>query len=84
MGLRLHQPVVVGFLLFTLIPMIATFVFTFTNINLIQDKPLQFVGLKNYQHLFADPRLGRAPGHVQVRRVRPAHRLLIHSRWRCC
>ena len=28
----------VGFLLFTLIPMIATFVFTFTNINLIQDK----------------------------------------------
>src|SRR5262245_47365597 len=47
---------IVGFLLFTLIPMIATFVFTFTNINLIQDAPLQFVGLRNYQNLFADPR----------------------------
>jgi ABC-type sugar transport system permease subunit len=47
---------IVGFLVFTLIPMIATFVFTFTNINLIQDQPLRFVGLENYQHLFADPR----------------------------
>jgi ABC-type sugar transport system permease subunit len=47
---------IVGFLLFTLIPMIATFVFTFTNINLIQDQPLRFVGLENYQQLFSDPR----------------------------
>ncbi len=47
---------IVGFLLFTLIPMIATFVFTFTNINLIQEEPLRFVGLANYQHLFTDPR----------------------------
>jgi ABC-type sugar transport system permease subunit len=47
---------IVGFLLFTLIPMIATFVFTFTNINLTQDQPLRFVGLENYRELFADPR----------------------------
>jgi multiple sugar transport system permease protein len=33
---------------------IATFVFTFTNINLAQEEPLSFVGLKNYQTLLND------------------------------
>ena len=36
--------------------MIATFVFTFTNINLIQDEPIRFVGLENYANLLNDPR----------------------------
>ena len=35
-----------GSSLFTAFPMIATFVFTFTNINLAQAEPLQFVGLQ--------------------------------------
>ena len=47
-------PWVIGFLVFTLFPMIATFVFTFTNINLAQEEPLAFVGLKNYQTLLND------------------------------
>ena len=34
--------------------MIATFVFTFTNINLAQEEPLRFVGLENYQTLLGD------------------------------
>jgi multiple sugar transport system permease protein len=34
--------------------MIATFVFTFTNVNLAQEEPLSFVGLKNYQTLLND------------------------------
>jgi len=47
-------PWIVGFLAFTLIPMIATFVFTFTNINLAQAEPVRFVGLKNYETLLND------------------------------
>jgi multiple sugar transport system permease protein len=47
-------PWVIGFFVFTLFPMIATFVFTFTNINLAQEEPLSFVGLKNYQTLLND------------------------------
>jgi ABC-type sugar transport system permease subunit len=47
-------PWIIGFFLFTLAPMVATFVFTLTNINLEQRVPLQFVGFANYQHMFAD------------------------------
>jgi multiple sugar transport system permease protein len=47
-------PWIIGFLAFTAIPMIATFVFTFTNINLAQAEPLQFVGLRNYERLLGD------------------------------
>ena len=47
-------PWIIGFLLFTLLPMAATFVFTLTNIALNQKVPLQFTGLANYQRLFSD------------------------------
>jgi ABC-type sugar transport system permease subunit len=47
-------PWIIGFLAFTAFPMVATFVFTFTNINLAQAEPLRFVGLKNYEALFRD------------------------------
>jgi multiple sugar transport system permease protein len=47
-------PWVIGFLAFTLVPMVATLTFTFTNINLAQEVPLQFVGLRNYQNLLSD------------------------------
>jgi ABC-type sugar transport system permease subunit len=47
-------PWIIGFLAFTAFPMIATFAFTFTNINLAQAEPLQFVGLKNYDALLHD------------------------------
>ena len=49
-------PWIVGFLAFTAFPMVATFAFTFTNINLAQAEPLQFVGLRNYQLLLSDQR----------------------------
>ena len=55
-GLFFISPWIIGFTLLTLIPMIATFVFTFTNINLIQDEPIRFVGLENYANLVDDPR----------------------------
>ena len=55
-GLAFISPWLIGFLFLTLAPMIATFVFTFTNINLIQDRPLRFVGLDNYADLLGDAR----------------------------
>lgn len=55
-GLVFISPWIIGFALLTLVPMVATLVFSFTNINLIQDRPLEFVGLENYEHLIADPR----------------------------
>ena len=47
-------PWLIGFVLFTAFPMVATLVFSFTNINLTQSQPLQFVGLKNYETLLRD------------------------------
>jgi ABC-type sugar transport system permease subunit len=55
-GLAFISPWILGFLLLTLGPMVATLVFTFTNINLIQNEPLRFVGLENYQELLRDAR----------------------------
>jgi ABC-type sugar transport system permease subunit len=53
-GVIFIAPWIVGFLAFTLIPMVATFVSTFTNINLDQKEPLRFVGLDNYATLVGD------------------------------
>jgi multiple sugar transport system permease protein len=47
-------PWIIGFLAFTAFPMVATFIFSFTNINLAQAEPLRFVGLKNYEQLLGD------------------------------
>jgi ABC-type sugar transport system permease subunit len=47
-------PWLIGFLAFTALPMIATLVFSFTNINLTQTEPLRFVGLRNYETLLRD------------------------------
>jgi ABC-type sugar transport system permease subunit len=53
-GFIFIAPWIIGFLAFTLFPMVATFVFTFTNINLDQKEPLRFVGLDNYATLLVD------------------------------
>ena len=55
-------PWIIGFLAFTAFPMVATFVFTFTNINLAQAEPLRFVGLKNYQTLLGDRQVWNSLG----------------------
>jgi ABC-type sugar transport system permease subunit len=56
-GFAFLSPWILGFLAFTLIPMVATLVFTFTNINLAQEEPIRFVGLRNYERLLDDPRV---------------------------
>ncbi len=53
-GYLFIAPWLIGFLLFTAFPMIATFIFSLTNINLEQADPLRFVGLDNYTALLAD------------------------------
>jgi ABC-type sugar transport system permease subunit len=56
-GLLFISPWILGFLAFTAFPMVATFVFTFLNITLAQEQPLQFVGLDNYARLLRDPQV---------------------------
>src|SRR5687768_13285034 len=56
-GLLFVAPWIVGFIAFTLLPMIATFAFTFLNITLRQAEPVQFVGLDNYVTLGRDPQV---------------------------
>jgi ABC-type sugar transport system permease subunit len=56
-GLLFIAPWIIGFLAFTALPMIATLVFTFLNITLAQDEPLQFVGLDNYVRMLNDQRV---------------------------
>jgi ABC-type sugar transport system permease subunit len=55
-GLLFLSPWIIGFLAFTLIPMVATLAFTFTNVDLTQQDPLRFVGAENYQKLLRDKR----------------------------
>lgn len=54
-GLIFLSPWIIGFFAFTLFPMVATFLFTLTNINLNQATPLRFVGLDNYARALGDP-----------------------------
>jgi len=53
-GLLFISPWLIGFFAFTLVPMVVTLGFTFTNVNLTQTQPLRFVGLENYQAVFSD------------------------------
>jgi multiple sugar transport system permease protein len=53
-GFAFLSPWIVGFLALTLIPMVATLAFTFTNIDLAQEEPVRFVGLDNYARLVVD------------------------------
>lgn len=59
LGYAYISPWVIGFLIFTLFPMVATLVFTFTNISL-SDDPVKFVGLDNYTTLFKDAQVWKS------------------------
>jgi multiple sugar transport system permease protein len=57
LGLVFLSPWIFGFLVFTLLPMLATFYFSFLNLTItdsILAKP-DFAGLANYKQLFNDP-----------------------------
>lgn len=53
-GYIFAAPFIIGFLGFTIIPMIVSFYYSFTNYTIVKDG--SFVGLENYIQLFKDPR----------------------------
>ncbi len=63
-GLLFISPWIVGFFAFIALPMIATFLFTFTNINLAQTEPLRFVGLDNYVAMINDAQTWQSLGNT--------------------
>ncbi len=54
-GLWFVSPWIIGFLLFFLIPMIASLWFSFTDFSLVSDDGIHFIGLDNWRRLFSDP-----------------------------
>ncbi len=70
-GLLFLSPWIIGFLAFTLLPMIATLFFSFLNLKItdgIMHAP-DFAGLENYKHLFRDQQVwstGTTPGSLWV------------------
>jgi ABC-type sugar transport system permease subunit len=70
-GMLFLSPWIIGFLAFTLIPMLATFYFSFLNLSItdgIFSKP-DFAGLANYARLFKDPQVwstSTTPGSLWI------------------
>jgi multiple sugar transport system permease protein len=56
-GLIFLSPWIIGFLVFTLAPMVASLLFSFTNYNPIDAQATRWVGTANYQRLFHDPQV---------------------------
>jgi len=54
------SPWIIGFLIFTLGPVIATLVFSFTNYNPVQPENTQFVAVQNYLRMFGDAKVGKS------------------------
>ena len=48
------SPWITGFLLFTLLPMLAALVFSFTDFDLRRPDEIHFIGLRNYERLLVD------------------------------
>ncbi len=71
LGMTFLSPWIIGFLAFTLIPMVATLYFSFIHLNItdgILSKP-DFAGLDNYIQLFKDPLVwstGSTPGSLWI------------------
>lgn len=54
-GFIFVAPWIIGFLVFTIGPLIASLIFSFTDFNLIRPEAVRFVGLDNYGRLASDP-----------------------------
>jgi len=59
-GLAFVSPWIVGFVLFSAIPMVASFILSLTNFDPREPDQVQFVGLDNYAHMLSDPALQQA------------------------
>ena len=56
-GLIFISPWIIGFLAFTLLPVLATIAFSFTNYNPVQPDQTQFVGVQNYVRMPSDEKV---------------------------
>src|SRR5262245_6083427 len=54
------SPWLIGLTLFTLGPMIAAFILSLTDFNLVRPEAVQFVGLDNYVRMASDPSVAKA------------------------
>ncbi|KAA3664805.1 MAG: sugar ABC transporter permease [Chloroflexi bacterium] len=54
------SPWIIGFLIFTMLPMLASLAFSFTDFNITKPDEMTFIGIDNYARLFSDPDLGQA------------------------
>ncbi len=54
-GWAFLSPWIIGFLIFTLVPLLASLAFTFTDFNLNDVDATEFSGLDNYEQLTTDP-----------------------------
>ena len=59
-GLMLISPWLLGLLLFKLAPIIASFVFSFTDFHLLNPDQIQFTGLQNYRIILRDEQAATA------------------------
>ncbi len=56
------SPWIFGFFAFTLLPIAASLLFSFTDYTVLRPAEMQWVGLANYRQLFTDPRIPPALG----------------------
>jgi multiple sugar transport system permease protein len=49
------SPWIIGFTVFTAVPIVVSFIFTFTEYTISQPDKIRFIGLANWQKLFNDP-----------------------------
>ena len=61
-GYAFISPWIIGFVLFTMIPMALALYFSLTDFDLRKPDEVQFVGLDNYIRLFSDPNVGQSIG----------------------
>jgi len=59
-GLIFLSPWIIGFLFLTLIPMLASLAFSFTDYDLLRPNDIHWVGMKNYIQLFTDPQIKKS------------------------
>lgn len=59
-GLAFISPWIIGFLVFTLIPMIASLVFSFTDLRIGMDSTMQWNNFENYKTIFIDPQVSKS------------------------
>jgi ABC-type sugar transport system permease subunit len=59
-GLAFVAPFIVGFVLFSALPMIASLILSFTNFDPRRPEEVQFIGLANYARMLRDPVLAES------------------------